>query len=610
MATRSEQSDYIEIPLKINERSFQSDPINILLLGQTGVGKTTFINAFANYLVYDHLKEAMNGQMQIVIPFSYSHIDDNTYENIRIFIGQEEFDEHHREIGQSDTQQCRSFVFPIGDRILRFIDTPGIGDTNGINQDEKNFQDILNYISQFEHLQAVLILFKPNEDRLTIPFRYCINELLHHLDESAKENIIFIFTNAQSTFFKPGLTNTILQTLLKEHREKRGVHIPYSIKETFLFDNESFRFLALHANGIEFDEQQLRSSIHSWDRSVKESTRLIEHIITRPVHNLKCILSLNEAEQLVRKLPRPLAETARLIQENIQLAQEYKQKLLDNPQMISQGIPQKEIDPKPIIPQTVCTHSKCCTTIGEGVNQKIEYKSICHEECYVKGVEQEKIADEYIRECQIMDPYEGKCEVCGCDWTFHMHLTYKCETNVTYEKSQEENSIVTVQQTLVEKIDRLVNALQNEQTKIQDVYRKMAQFLSVHSLLPINNDYIEYLRYFIRVERVKHSNNAEVMANLSQIVADYTNEMEAFEKIVREQKLAGQQTSTLTPEEVFQLSRELYQLPINGKLIRAQVNSIQTGQKKTINKREKWIELPGRAARSAVMLRLRGIVSQ
>ena len=193
-----------------------------------------------------------------------------------------------------------------------------------------------------------------------------------------------------------------------------------------------------------------------------------------------------------------------------------------------------------------------------------------------------------------------------------MHLTYKCDTTVTYEKPQAEDNTATDQQAFLNDIDRLITALLEEQTKIQDVYKKMAQFLCVHSLLPINNDYIEYLQYFIRVERMKLSNdtdNTEVTTNLAKMVADYTNEMEAFKKIVREQKVAGRKTSTLTPEEVFRLSRDLYQLPINGKLIRAQVNSIQIGQKKTTNKREKLIELPSTAAQSTVMIRLRGIVS-
>ena len=193
-----------------------------------------------------------------------------------------------------------------------------------------------------------------------------------------------------------------------------------------------------------------------------------------------------------------------------------------------------------------------------------------------------------------------------------MHITYKCDTNLAYEKSKATNSTTINQQTFLNDIDQLITALREEQAKIQDVYKKMAQFLCVHSLLPINNDYIAYLQYFIQEERGKRINNAgntEVTANLEKMIADYTSEMEAFKKIVQEQKAAAQEIPTLTPEEVFKLSGDLYHLPINGKQIRAQVNSIRMGQEKTTNKREKLIELPARAAKSIVMLRLRGIVS-
>ncbi|CAF5072251.1 unnamed protein product, partial [Rotaria sp. Silwood1] len=110
--------------------------------------------------------------------------------------GYEEFNEK----GQSCTQQCRSFVFQVGEKKLRIIEAPGIGDNRGLDQDNKNFQEILTFISQYEHLNGICILLNPNEERLTILFRFCVNELLRHLHESAKENIIFVFTNARSTF--------------------------------------------------------------------------------------------------------------------------------------------------------------------------------------------------------------------------------------------------------------------------------------------------------------------------------------------------------------------------------------------------------------------------
>ena len=208
--------------------------------------------------------------------------------------------------------------------------------------------------------------------------------------------------------------------------------------------------------------------------------------------------------------------------------------------------------------------------------------------------------------------YLGFCTECRCDWTMHMHITYKCDTSLTHKKTSTASNTTTNKQLSLADIDKLLNDLRREQAIIQDTYKKLAQFLCVNSLLPINNDYIEYLQYFIREENAKQSNatrNSEVIANLEKMIAEYTKEMETFKKILEDQKKADQKTTTLTPAEVFELSGVLYHLPINGKLIREQVNGIKMSDGRSTTKRAKLIELPGRAAHSAVMLRLKGIVS-
>ena len=383
--------------------------INILLLGQTGVGKTTFINAFANYITNDTLQQAEQDEMQIVIPTSFVHTSADTFDEAIITLGMESEHEKFADIGKSNTQQCRSFVFPIGNRNLRFIDTPGVGDTRGIEQDVKNFQEILNYIAQYEHLNGVCILLKPNEERMTILFRFCINELLRHLHVSARENLIFVFTNARSTFFMPGSSRRLLQTLLDKHAKEHHVNIPFNKTNSFLLDNEPFRYLALRKNGIRLDDDQAQGYSKSWNVSVKEYGRLMEHIMSCPLHAVSNTLSLNEAEQLVRKLARPIAETTKLIEQNIELANTYKKKVLENPEMASAGIPQNNPVVKPLeYPRTVCVGERCCRVTKNGDEVKMEYLHICHDDCFLRGVEQETLDDPKLEDCTAMDVDTGK----------------------------------------------------------------------------------------------------------------------------------------------------------------------------------------------------------
>jgi GTPase SAR1 family protein len=254
--------------------------INILLLGETGVGKSTFINAFANYLTFNTLQQAEIGKPVVLIPVSFLiTVGDNFEERIVKFgssdiSNNEDFDHP----GQSVTQLCKSYEFHLNGRItkkLRIIDTPGFGDTRGLDQDDRNMQHILQYIKGFSHLNAICFLLKPNESRLNISFRSCLAQLFSLLGSNISNNIIFCFTNSRSTFYTPGNTAPLLRKVLAS---LPMTDVPFKKDNTFCFDSESFRYLVAIQNKIRFDHHQKKEYETSWTNSVTEVNRLVRYI--------------------------------------------------------------------------------------------------------------------------------------------------------------------------------------------------------------------------------------------------------------------------------------------------------------------------------------------
>ncbi|KAE9551314.1 hypothetical protein FO519_005465 [Halicephalobus sp. NKZ332] len=57
------------------QSSSESKTFNVLTIGPTGVGKSTWINALANYLQYDSLSEAKDNDLLDVIPIKFKVLD-------------------------------------------------------------------------------------------------------------------------------------------------------------------------------------------------------------------------------------------------------------------------------------------------------------------------------------------------------------------------------------------------------------------------------------------------------------------------------------------------------------------------------------------------------
>ena len=264
------QLEYIQTMLGRIERK---EEINILLLGETGVGKSTWINSIVNYMTYPSLEEATKQDKLLNVIGGSFKMRDADFEFKEIKIGDDE--NELQNTGQSATQNPKSYLFEQETRLVRFIDTPGIADIRGIETDKKNVENILKYLSIFDKLDGVCILLKPNSAKPYVRFRYVMQELLSHLHKDASKNIVFCFTNARSALYKPGDTYPALQMLLKEHK---NTVIPLGRENVFCMDNESFRFMCALREGHIFDDNDDRNIATSWEKSKVDTNRMIDYI--------------------------------------------------------------------------------------------------------------------------------------------------------------------------------------------------------------------------------------------------------------------------------------------------------------------------------------------
>lgn len=306
------------IPLKVSIAKTMNKELNILVLGETGVGKSTWINSLLNYISFLTLDEAMKeDQLQWLISSSFVITTTMGKKLIQQEIKVGDSANEDTTIGNSATQTATPYVIKAENFTFRLIDTPGIGDTRGTEQDQKNMEGILNTINCYEELHGIVILLKPNDSRIGVMFRFVVQELLTHLHRNAAQNIVFGFTNTRQTHFQPGNTLPSLTKLLSNMASDL---IELTTDTVYNFDSESFRFLAAHKQGVDLGYKADYQK--SWERSVEESIRMLSYIASLPPHPITNTVTLNASRKLIADLTKPMAEISRLITLNIKMNEE------------------------------------------------------------------------------------------------------------------------------------------------------------------------------------------------------------------------------------------------------------------------------------------------
>ncbi|GJE97664.1 hypothetical protein PsYK624_138850 [Phanerochaete sordida] len=146
----------------------------VLLVGETGVGKTSFLSLLANILAGHKPDE---------------YVDLNDPENEQVGSPQ-----------HSQTKAAKVYELTTKNGILlRILDTPGLSDMRGIEQDELHKKDIAQkIISSIHTVDAILILANGTNPRLGFATSYALTTLASIFPRTLAKNIGIVFTNVMS----------------------------------------------------------------------------------------------------------------------------------------------------------------------------------------------------------------------------------------------------------------------------------------------------------------------------------------------------------------------------------------------------------------------------
>ncbi|EDR22707.1 hypothetical protein EDI_320040 [Entamoeba dispar SAW760] len=148
----------------------ESEAIAILVVGETGSGKTTLLNSFVN---------ALYG-IKITDDFRYIIInEDNLKQN--------------RDQSKSQTSEVTIYNIKRTKRTppIKIIDTPGFGDTRGIEHDKEITKQIKEaFETKVLDLNAICFVAQSSNPRLTASQKYIFDNIIDLFGKDVKKNFI------------------------------------------------------------------------------------------------------------------------------------------------------------------------------------------------------------------------------------------------------------------------------------------------------------------------------------------------------------------------------------------------------------------------------------
>lgn len=332
----------------------------IMVIGETGSGKSTLINAMANFVLGVEWSD----------DFRFKLVEDIN----------ERRDASQQSQAHSQTKYITAYMFHWTESFptpfsLTIIDTPGYGDTEGISRDEyltaqiKHFFES-NSIHSIDHIDAIGFVIASSQSRLTPVQKYVFDRVLGIFAREIGENIYLMITFCDAN--QPAVLSSI---------QEFGV--PY--KDCFKFNNSALYADKNEAND-EFNQMFWKLGNKSFHKFFAEFPKLKSKSLTmtkQVLHQRACLEA--KVQGLDEQINQGLAVLEQ-VEKEIRVIEQYETEINAN----------KNFQTKVKVPKI---RQKSIAGTGKYVTNCLECNFTCHFPC--------EYTDDLKWKCHAMQPPRG-----------------------------------------------------------------------------------------------------------------------------------------------------------------------------------------------------------
>ncbi|XP_045024272.1 uncharacterized protein LOC123469398 [Daphnia magna] len=370
----------------------------ILVLGATGSGKSTLINAMANYVLGVEWEDDFRFKL-INEPADKSQAHSQT-----------------NKVTTYDFYEMKGFRL---DYSLTIVNTPGFGHTGGIERDKKIMQQIQDYFKcphGIQQLEVVCFVVQSPLARLTETQQYIFDQILYIFGKDIKDNIRIMVTFADN----------VLPPVLDVVKEAK---IPSPI--------DPITKLPLHHkfnNSIFFETNKNSRQVNEYNRTyfelaVKGFDKFFADLRNMEAKSLTLTREVLEERKRLEVLVEGLQLRTQIKLARIDEFEQIKKLLAENQQQMDEN-KNFDFEVEFLVPK-----STDISGTGQFTTNCQKCTTTCHFPC-----SQASDADKH--RCSVMDP-NGICRICKCPWNVHFNQKYRYE--MVKEKVQRSSEAIRKQ---------------------------------------------------------------------------------------------------------------------------------------------------------------------